>query len=209
MAQKSSGQDLFAPESPLMSGLGRLTMILVTAFLWTLTSLPVITVGASSSAVFYVMLKAQRGEEGNYIKDYFRAFRENFKQSTVCWLLLLALGLVFGFSAFYYDHLDQWTTFLFGALIALTAVVLIYVFPIISRFSNSLRNILMMALLLPFKNLGWTLALAAMAAAVVLICIYFTPLLFFGYGLFAYCASFIFPKIFKPLEEVIEEKNNP
>ncbi len=208
---KTSG-GLLSPDSPLMSGLARLTVILVVGFLWTLTSLPIITVGASSSAVYYVFLKTLRGEEGSYWKDYFRAFCRDFKQATIVWLLLLAVGCVFAFSAYYYQQLNanapQWLSLVFGALLVMLLSVLIYIFPLISRFSNTLRNIFLMAVMLPVKNLKWTVALVLMAAAVALICFYFTPLIFFGYGLFAYVASLIFVKIFKPLEAAIEERTD-
>lgn len=208
---KTSG-GLLSPDSPLMSGLARLTVILVVGFLWTLTSLPIITVGASSSAVYYVFLKTLRGEEENYWKDYFRAFCRDFKQATIVWLLLLAVGCVFAFSAYYYQQLNanapQWLSLVFGALLVMLLSVLIYIFPLISRFSNTLRNIFLMAVMLPVKNLKWTVALVLMAAAVALICFYFTPLIFFGYGLFAYVASLIFVKIFKPLEAAIEERTD-
>ena len=208
---KTSG-GLLSPDSPLMSGLARLTVILVVGFLWTLTSLPIVTIGASSSAVYYVFLKTLRGEEENYWKDYFRAFCRDFKQATIVWLLLLAVGCVFAFSAYYYQRLNadapQWLGYVFVALLVMILVVMIYVFPIISRFSNTVRNIFLMAVMLPVKNLKWTVALVLMAAAVALICFYFTPLIFFGYGLFAYGASLIFVKVFKPLEAAIEERTD-
>lgn len=209
---KQSG-GLLSPDSPLMSGLARLTVILVVGFLWTLTSLPIVTIGASSSAAFYVYMKTLRGEEEHYWKDYFRAFCRDFRQATVVWLLLLAVGCVFAFSAYYYQQLNadapQWLGLVFGALLVMLLSVMIYVFPVISRFSNTLRNIFLMAVMLPVKNLKWTVALLLMAAAVALVCFYFSPLIFFGFGLFAYGASIIFIRIFKPLEEAIEEKTNP
>lgn len=208
--RKSAG--LMDPDSPFMATFGRLTMILVSGLLWTITSLPIITVGASSSALYYVMMKTLRAEEENYVKDYFMAFRRDFKQATVVWLMLLVLAVIFGFSAFYYFYLNQtvsqWLGLFFVALAVILLTVLIYVFPIISRFSNSLKNILMMAFVLPFQNLKWTVALLLMAAAVVLVCICFSPIVFFGYGLFAFGSSLIFIKVLKPLETAIEEHNN-
>lgn len=207
--QKHSG-GLFAPDSPLMSGLGRLTVILVVGLLWTITSLPVITAGASSCAAFYVFMKTLRGEEEHYWKDYFRAFGREWRQATAFWLVFLLLGGLFAFCAYYYGRVQtgaQWMEYLFIALLVLLVTVATYVFPLISRFTNSSRNILILGLMLPFKNLKWTVALLLMAAAVILVCVYFTPLIFFGYGLFAFGASVIFVKIFKPLEEAIEEHN--
>ena len=197
---------IFSPESALVSGLGKLTMILCTAMLWTITSLPIITVGASCTAVFTVMLKSQRGEDAHWFADYFRAFRDSFKQSTVAWLLILALGAMFGFCMYYYNTLEVTAlSLLFGALLGFTLVIGMYVFPIISRFENRFSVIIMMAAVLPFQNWKRTIAMILLVVAVTALCLYVTPLLVFAYGLFAFGASFLFMKIFRPLEDAISE----
>ncbi len=200
------------PDGPLMMACSKLIIILATGFLWVLTSLPMLTIGASSSALYYVMLKTVRGEDEHYIQNYFRAFRRDFKQATVVWLLFLAVGGIFAFSALYYLHIDhavsQWIGLLFVALAVVLLIVLIYAFPLISRFSHSTRNLLMLALVLPFKNLKRTIALILMTLVAVVAVFLFPPLIFFGCGILTYGSSLIFVKIFQPLENAIEEKNN-
>ena len=63
--------------------------------LWLVCSLPLFTVGASTTALYYVTLKIARGgEETSVTRMFFRSFRENFRQSTVLWLILLVVGLL-------------------------------------------------------------------------------------------------------------------
>ena len=45
--------------------------------LWLLCSLPILTIGASSTALYTVSIKVVRGEEGNITRQFFAAFRDN------------------------------------------------------------------------------------------------------------------------------------
>ena len=73
--------------------------------LWAICSIPIVTIGAATTGLYYVMLKLARGEEGNVTKMFFRSFRENFKQATVLWLILLAVGLFLGADGYILYHL--------------------------------------------------------------------------------------------------------
>jgi uncharacterized membrane protein YesL len=203
-------QNLFDQELPLWRILNRVTDVLILAFMWTVTSLPLITLGASCTAVYYVMLKMVRNEEGYLWKGYWKAFRENFKQSTVLWLLLLVLGLFFAGDIYYYyvqqNTITSSIQALFMGLMLVLMIVLLYVFPIISRFSNTTGKLLSMALFLPFKHLGWTLALLALFAVFVFLAWYIIPFAVLAYGVYAYCSCYIFVRIFKPYEDAIRKK---
>jgi uncharacterized membrane protein YesL len=203
-------QNLFDQELPLWRILNRVTDVLILAFMWTVTSLPLVTLGASCTAVYYVMLKMVRNEEGYLWKGYWKAFRENFKQSTVLWLLLLVLGLFFAGDIYYYyvqqNTITSGIQALFMGLMLVLVIVLLYVFPIISRFSNTTGKLLSMALFLPFKHLGWTLALLALFAVFAFLAWYIIPFAVLAYGVYAYCSCYIFVRIFKPYEDAIRKK---
>ena len=62
--------------------------------LWLVCCIPVFTIGASTTALYTVMLKMVKNEEGYIFRGFFKAFKENFKQSTIMWLILLVLGIV-------------------------------------------------------------------------------------------------------------------
>ena len=75
---------------------GTIGDIIVVNILFIICSIPIFTMGASMSAMYYTLLKKQRtGETGGIIKLFFRGFKDNFKKSTIAWLLflLIAFGL--------------------------------------------------------------------------------------------------------------------
>ena len=57
-------------------------------------SLPIITAGASTTALFYCTLKLHKDGDIRVIYDFFRSFKQNFKQSTLIWILMLAAGVL-------------------------------------------------------------------------------------------------------------------
>ena len=70
---------------------------LILNILWLVCSVPVITAGASTTALYSVMFKITKKEEGYIIKSFLKAFRQNFKQSTIIWLLLIGTGCIVGY----------------------------------------------------------------------------------------------------------------
>ena len=64
--------------------------------LWMLCSIPIITIGASTTALWYAGLKIIREQEYNAAGLFFRSFKQNFKQATVLWLILFAAGIFLG-----------------------------------------------------------------------------------------------------------------
>ena len=76
--------------------LSRIFDLIVLNILWVVFCLPIVTIGASTTALYSVTLKMVVNEEGYLIRDFWRAFKRDFKQSTSIWLLLLVLGIFFG-----------------------------------------------------------------------------------------------------------------
>jgi uncharacterized membrane protein YesL len=102
------------------------------------------------------MLKIARDEEGNVTRQFFRAFRENFKKSTIVWLILLAFGIVIGLDGYVLYHLyadGVFWTLCAAVVIAVTIVyfiVLMNIFPLMARFENTVRATFVSALSLLF-----------------------------------------------------------
>ena len=81
----------FSSESPLFSKLNTLADLVLLNLLTILCSLPVVTAGASITALYYTMYKL-RNQEAKLYRAFFKAFKENFKQATIIWLVLLVIG---------------------------------------------------------------------------------------------------------------------
>ena len=86
--------NIFDEGSPVLRFLNRVTDLLVLNLLALLMCLPVVTVGASLTAMHYVLLKLVRDEEGYIAKSFFRSFKRNFLQATVIWLIFAALWVL-------------------------------------------------------------------------------------------------------------------
>ena len=70
-------------DNPVISGMSRIFDMMCLNVLWLVCSLPIFTIGASTTAMYTVMLKVVKNEEGYIVKGFFKAFKENFKKSTI------------------------------------------------------------------------------------------------------------------------------
>ena len=96
---------LLNPDNPVMQFITKIVNAVYLNILWFFCSLPVFTIGASTTALYYVTLKMVKNEEGNITKAFFHSFRENFKQGTVIWLILLGFGILFGIDGYVLYHI--------------------------------------------------------------------------------------------------------
>ena len=186
--------------------------------LWFVCSLPVFTIGASTAALYDVTLQIAREEDPPLTSRFFHAFRENFRQATTLWLILLMLGIMLGADGYILYHLYKGTTGIVSvictlglALIIVAAIayviVLIYVFPLVASVKNTNWAMLKNSLLIGIHYLFCTILVFAihfaMFFAVVAI---FTPLIIFGEGLCALLSSYLLGRVsracsYDPAEE--------
>ena len=177
--------------------------------LWMICSLPVITIGASTTALYSVTLKIADERESNITRQFILAFRNNFKQATRMWILMLFAGILIGGDFYVVLHMRSmssgtaaimWTLNL-ALLIAIAivyTVILVYIFPLIARFENTDKAMLKNSLLIGIHYLFCTIVVVAihfvMFYAVVAI---FTPLILFGEGLCALLSSYMLINVFR------------
>lgn len=131
---------LFGMDSPLVGGLMKIGDLLCLSVLWIVFSLPVFTIGASSAALYAAVYHCLRRNEAGIWKHFWNAFRENFRRSTLAWLIELAVL----------------------ALISLDAAV----FRSIRLSGGAMGKLYWAALLLEAVALTWTAYVAAYAARV-------------------------------------------
>ena len=154
--------------------------ILLLSLLWYVTSLPLLTIGASTSALFYASSKIIRDEDPRLIKDFMKGFKDNFFKSTMVYLVLLVVGLLFVGNMKAYMAVHDMSKVLMAVQILMIielAVVVIYSFPIISRYDLNVFKTLKAALLIGNRHVGTTVqSLIFIITALALVGIY--PTLF-------------------------------
>ena len=175
--------------------------------LWFVCSLPIVTIGASTTALYYASLKLVREEDSSLTRQFFRSFRENFKQATVLWLILLGVGLFLGADGYILYHLRlsaagplavMWTLILAVVIAAsvVYVIVLLYVFPLLASVCNTNRAMLKNAFLIGTHYLFATILIFAVHFAMFFVVVaWFTPLLVFGEGLCALISAWLLNSI--------------
>ena len=83
----------FSMDSPFFSFMSRLADIVLLNLLYIICCLPVFTIGAATSALYYQVMKMSKNEESYVFRGFFKAFRENFKKATPAWLILLGIAV--------------------------------------------------------------------------------------------------------------------
>ena len=180
-------------------------------FMWFVCCLPIFTIGASTTALYYTSFKIAK-DEGSFITTmFFRSFRQNFKQATIIWMIMLAVGLAIGADAILLFQLHRTTTgaaavvwtLLLAVIFAcaiLYAIVLAHIFPLLSIASNTTANMFKNAFLIGTHYLFVTILIFFVHYAMFFLVVnVFTPLIIFGEGLCAViCAHFLL-KILRPM----------
>lgn len=147
---------LFQPESPLMRFLTAVTDLVALNLLWLICCIPIITIGPSCTAMCYVARKIVEKEAPPVTKTFFQAFRANFKQSLIIFLILLVPVVLVGAYLLMavsggLDHIPV-VKYLSYLAILITGFVCSYVYPLLAHFDNTIGNTLKNAILLPLAN---------------------------------------------------------
>lgn len=216
---------LFRMDSPLMRFLTKIADLMVLNILFCVTSIPLITIGASWTALYSVTLKMVRDEEGSVSRSYFRSFRQNFRQATLLWLgvlvvlalLVLDIRVLNGMAGGTAPGLLRVGV---EILALLGIMVLQYLFPSLARFEASLADTLKNACMMALAHLPKTALMTAAAVGAVWITLINNttiavglmvwPLI--GFSLMAFGNSGILRKIFdnyvpKSVKPVEKQKN--
>ena len=210
----------FSYEGKFTTIMNKIVDVVVTSFLWLVFCIPIFTIGASTTALFTVIRQVIRQERGYVFKNFWNAFKSNFKQATGIWLLLFAIYVVL-----YLDRYLMLNYFLpqgspFGVLhifftfmMVYETIWAVYIFAYISRFELDWKHILKNAAILSVTNLPWSALMIGMVILAGILIRYVSPALIFvlpaGFGwIFSIILERIFRKYMTPedLKKLEEEE---
>lgn len=163
---------LFRMDSPLMRFLTKIADLMVLNILFCVTSIPLITIGASWTALYSVTLKMVRDEEGSVSRSYFRSFRQNFRQATLLWLGVLVVLALLVLDIRVLNGMAGGTApglLRVGVeILALLGIMMLqYLFPSLARFEASLADTLKNACMMALAYLPKTALMTAAAVGAV------------------------------------------
>ena len=219
---------LFDLNSPLMLALSKMADVVICNIMFCLFSLPIFTAGASLAALFTCMQQLisedEQEADGLIFRTFWRAFKQNFKQATLLWLICL---LAFAFLGMYY-WITQRMEGSVGKLYQITFYVLLlvflfgfqYIFPLQARYQNKIRFTLRNAWLISIAALPWTVLSMLVVIAAVYLTFFLRPdggnmaiylWAVCGFGVVAYLDSFFFRRAFRKMtpERLMPESTKP
>ena len=139
--------------------------VLMLGVLWVICSLPLFTVGASCSALYYAIVRSVKEDKGYASKMFFRSFRQNLKQGIILWLIIAGLVCLMGFN---FNVLEEHTSGNIGLVMmgvyAAIGVYLIltacYLFPALSRYEMGVLWLLRISLYMTARYFFTTIMIA-------------------------------------------------
>ena len=201
---------LLDPESKPMLFLGGVWDAFVLHLIWIVCCIPVVTAGPATVALYFALMKDARNE-GSYIRDFFRAFKRNFKQGMIAGLIYLVAGGIIGFAIYYYAHQSGGILPLLRAVMGLLTVLYLftfqYIWALIARFENALGEHFRNAFFFSIRHLGWTFVMCVLMIVVYAAAFLgFLPILILGFGLIVYIDVYILNRIFRPYTKELDEQ---
>ena len=195
-------RSILDPESPILQFITKIVYSVWLNILWFVCCLPVITIGPSTTALFYACQKMARDEEGYITRSFFHSFRQNLKQGIVIGLIMTVSGGLLIFDGFVLARLYKtspfWAILTAVFIVACGAwlIISMWVFPLLAHFDNTTGAMFKNAIMLGMRFLVCTALMAAVYIIMALLIIHvMTPLIIFGMGTCAYINSILLKRI--------------
>ena len=206
---------LFSYDSPLMTFLTKIADLIIVNILAFICCLPIFTIGASMTALYYVVLKMVRNEECYITKAFFKSFKENFKQATIIWLIMLfvIIVIVADILVMFFSGISfpGWLVIGVAIVLILLSIAVVHVFPVLARFENTVKGTYRNSFFMGFLAFPRSIAMLVcwLVPAFILWKLWqLAPLvIFFGFSGPAYLCAIFYNPTFKRFEPKTEEKD--
>ncbi len=199
---------MFKLDSPLMNFLNKVADIMILNCIVIIFSIPIFTAGAALTAAYYMGYKMVKNEESYILKGFWHSFKDNFKQSTILWIIMLVIvGVIV---ADYRIVLFSGIAFSSNMRIMMLVVTVVfamgaaYVFPMQARYTNTVKNTLKNSILMALAHLPTSFLLVVVCALPIALVIFVPQILpatvLLALGLVIYFQSFLLMRVFGKYE---------
>lgn len=203
-----SMKEMFQQDNMFNAVMAKIFDLILLNILWLVCCIPIITIGASTTALYYMTMKMVRNQESGVVKGFFKSFRQNFRQSVPMTMLLLVFaGVLIADFHILSGSKSQGASIFYGVCVTLLLIggaIFSYAFPLLAKFENTVGKMMTNAAKIAVTHLPQT---------AVLVAINFAPFLWFlispetfsmvfwiwffaGTGISAFVNSMLLVKIF-------------
>ena len=201
---------IFNLDSPFMKYANKFADLVFLNIVTVICCIPIFTIGASLTAMHTIVLKIYRDEESYVIRGFFKAFKENFKQATIIWLIYLLLIIVLVLDFVYIKDYDLDLPKIINYALIFIAIIgafsLSWVFVLQSRYENKVFITIRNSLVVGASQFLYSIIMIILSIIPVLVAIFFpvtVPVcLSLGLTLPALLQAMLYGRVFDRLEGI-------
>lgn len=199
---------IFNLDGPFMQVFNKIADLIWLNILTMICCMPIITAGAALTAQHYVVLKMVRNQEGYITRSFFKSFKTNFRQATCIWLIILAFILMFAGDIYIFAYSEMEFPRILVILVCAAAIILslvgVYIFPVLARFDNNIKNTVKNSFIIAIISLPRTIAMILITALPVILLFISLRLVpisaLLGFSGPAYLCALLYNSVFKRFE---------
>ena len=194
---------LLDPNNPLFRTLARFMDVVGLSLIWFFLCLPVVTIGPASAALYRTIVAMMYEGSDDHFRRYFRSFRQNLKVGIPACIVAVVLGAVLylGFQIMYAYRMSETGNHLVFAAYAVTMLFPLgtacYLFPLLGRFTFTVKGLYMTALQLALAHLPTTVAVVAVTGAAMVAMVVYPWALFFAPFLMSVIVASVLERVFR------------
>lgn len=197
-------------DSPLIQFLNKVTDLFILNLLCLICCIPVVTIGAALTAKYDVAMRIVRKEEPTVLKPFFKAFKENFKQATIIWMILFGacLLLCMDWTWIIENGFLDVPAIYFAATVFVTTIVvfiIMTIFPIIARFKVTVKEAFKTSALFAMLYFYSLIPIIVLMFGAVFLCIKYIRMLpvvlVFSHVVIVFCLCLVLQRGFNKLEK--------
>jgi len=198
-------REFFSLEGSFNKYAGFIADMVILSLMWIFFSIPVITIGASTAALFYVCTRRIANREGYITSDFWQAFKSNFVRATLFWLIIFAIVFLIILNILIANAEPEMMG-RFGAIVLPAQIVILvevlfiatYIFPVTARFEMGFKQTLKTCFFMANRHFLTSVSCVAVFIALFILSFQFwPPLVFFIPGIYGMYASYMIMRIFK------------
>lgn len=201
--------NIFRIDSKIYEFLTLMVNLVLLNLIWLLCCLPVITVGAATVALYYVVMNYVTKQDDAVFRPYIKSFALNFRQATPIWILQLSIGCMLFAELLYL--LSEGNDLLMAVLVALIVLFLSTAhcyFGLVARYNTGNKQAIWNAFALSMKYPIQSISIALLNLFPAILCCLFPGLVYYiglfwliiGVSLSGLFSSWIMMSVFKQYE---------
>ncbi|MGP1433997.1 MAG: YesL family protein [Catonella sp.] len=148
--------NLFNVNNVFFRFMGKLFDVVALNIVFIIVCIPIVTIGPAISALYYASVKSIRRDRSYPVKEFFKGFKRDFKQSFIVGLIMVIAGIILyidvKFSVDFIQNSFTYMRYIYFIIAAVLAFIMIYIYPLISRFSLKLSGLFKLSFYLSIRH---------------------------------------------------------